>query len=141
MKTRMAGFTLIEVLITVIIVGVLAAIAIPSYTQYTVRAARNQAETTMLNLSQMEERFFSNNYAYYPVTAVPPAADLNGWSNFSGSSMANRKYNISVALDGTTGFTITAVPFAPFVDAQCGTLTLNNVGTKGSSLGSPASCW
>lgn len=141
MKTRLAGFTLIELLVAVVIVGVLAAIAIPSYTQYTVRAARREAEATMLNLAQMEERFFSNNYAYHEITTAPPTALTDGWSNFSGSSMAKRKYDIDVALIGTTGFTIKAVPSNGFNDAQCGTLTLDNMGNKGSSPGSPASCW
>lgn len=138
----MAGFTLIELLIVMVIVGVLAAIAIPAYTQYTVRAARKQAEATMLNLAQMEERYFTNNYVYYPVvTTVPLVAEPNGWSNFSGSSMGARKYDIDVALVGTTGFIITAVPSNTFVDAQCGTLKLDNMGVKKSSPGSSSSCW
>ena len=136
----MAGFYLIELLIVVVIIGVLAAIAIPAYTQYTVRAARKQAEATMLNLSQMEERYFTNNYAYYAVTAAP-ATDLNGWSNFSGSSMDKRKYDIKVTVGLVPpSFLIEATPSNTFVDAQCGILKLDNMGVK-SSTGSSSSCW
>jgi type IV pilus assembly protein PilE len=144
MRTRINGFTLIEILIVLVIIGVLTAIAIPSYQQYMVRAARHQAEATMLNLSQMEERFFTNNYTYYAMTTQPPNADPNGWSNFSGDSMGARKYDIIINAPIPGGaantYIIQASPSNGFADSGCGTLSLDNMGVKGSA-GSPSTCW
>ena len=145
MRTRVNGFTLIEVLVVLVIIGVLTAIAIPSYRQYVVSAARRQAETTMLNLSQMEERYYTNNYAYYAVSAPPPAPDPNGWSNFSGDGMGGRKYDIVVDVPNPNStnpvsFFIKASPSNGFADSQCGALTLDNMGLKGSQ-GNVTTCW
>jgi type IV pilus assembly protein PilE len=142
MRTRMKGFTLIEVLIVVAIIGILTAIAIPAYRQYVVRAARHQAEATMLNLSQMEERYYSNNYTYYAVSAPAPAPEPNGWSNFSGDGMSARKYDIIVSVPSPpTSYGITATPSNGFTDPTCGNLTLDNMGLKGSSAGTVSTCW
>ena len=147
MRSRVKGFTLIEVLIVLVIIGILTAIAIPAYRQYVVRAARHQAEATMLNLSQMEERYYSNNYNYYAVTAVAPAPEPNGWSNFSGDGMSVRKYDIAVYVPNPNNNTnpasylIQASPSNGFDDPDCGILTLDNMGLKGNAQGSVATCW
>lgn len=144
----MKGFTLIEVMVVVALIGVLAAIAIPAYRQYVVKATRQRAEATMISLAQMEERYYSNNYTYNAVSAPAPAPDPNGWSNFSGDSMGSRQYDILVFVPSPTSasaslnsFGIQATPSNGFTDSSCGSLTLDNMGVKGSALGSVASCW
>lgn len=142
MRTRTSGFTLIELMIVVAVVTILAAVAIPAYTQYVRQAARHQAEATMLNLSQMEERYYTNNYAYYAVTTAAPTSEPNGWSNFSGDNMNVRKYDITVAVTTAPDtYSIKAMPSNGFVDTDCGYLTLNNMGVKGSAVGSVTTCW
>jgi type IV pilus assembly protein PilE len=143
MKVR--GFTLIELLVTVAIVGILAAIAMPAYNSYTTNAKRNQAKAVMLNLSQMEERYYTNNYIYYAVSTAPPTAEPQGWANYAGTSMAARTYALSVATTGSSTvpatYTITATPSNGFSDSKCGALTLDNTGNKGSTLGNASPCW
>lgn len=142
MRSRAQGFTLIEILVVLVIIGILAAIAIPSYQRYVMRAARHQAEATMLNLAQMEERFYTNNYAYYAVNTPPPTPDPNGWSNFSGDSISGRKYTIVVTVTAAPDtYSIQATPGNGFVDSECGNLTLTNLGVKSSQSGSAATCW
>jgi type IV pilus assembly protein PilE len=144
MKTRTRGFTLIEVLIVVVIIGILTAIAIPSYTQYMRRAARHQAEATMLNLSQMEERYYTNNYTYYAVTTPAPTPEPNGWSNFSGDGMGARKYDIIVNITANPlpdTYTIQASTSNGFIDPDCVLLKLTNLGVKTSTPGSVSTCW
>jgi type IV pilus assembly protein PilE len=140
MKTRAAGITLIELLIVVAIITILATIAVPAYQQYVTKSKRNQAEAVMLSIAQSEERYYTNNYAYYAInttTDAPPNTEAQGWPNYAGADMGTRTYNISVATAATT-YTITAAPYATnFTDTQCGTLTLDSAGNKGPS----SSCW
>lgn len=133
------GFTLIELMVAVAIVGVLAAIAYPSYLGAVTKSARAEAKGVMFDLSQMEERYFTNNDAYLTVNASP-ASPPSGWKNYSGSSLSARKYNISVAVNGRT-FTISATPTNGFSDSTCGILTLTDDGTKGSNIGASSPCW
>ena len=68
------GMTLIEVMIVVVIVGILAAIAYPSYQNYVIRANRGAATACLLELSQFMERLYTQNMTYSPDPAVPLAA-------------------------------------------------------------------
>lgn len=151
MSMRARGFTLVEVMIVVAIVGILAAIAYPSYQEYVRRSNRAEARATMMDIAQMQERYFSKdqNFRYLDIPA-PPDAPPAGWKNWSGSSGAV-KYNIAVnAEDADTSdpanpipatFTITATPTADFPDPKCSTLTLDNLGARGSSPQGPDYCW
>ncbi|AVS78597.1 prepilin-type cleavage/methylation domain-containing protein [Paracidovorax avenae] len=63
-KTNQRGFTLIELMITVAVVGILAAIAYPSYREYVSKSRRAEAKTILLSAQQWMERFYSENYRY-----------------------------------------------------------------------------
>src|SRR6266850_427170 len=105
-----AGFTLIELMITVAVIAILGGIAYPSYQAYIRRAARAEARAAILDIAQKQERYFSSNNGYLAI-AAPTTAAPTGWQNFTGgTSMAARKYNISVAVVGGTSYTITAAP-------------------------------
>lgn len=145
MKASHAGFTLIELLIAVAIIGILLAIAVPSYSAYLAKSARAQAKTALLDVAQMEERYFSNNSSYIDFTApggakAPPA----GWNNYAGNDLGSRKYDISVAAgpsgDIATSYAITAQPANGFSDSTCGNLTVNSSGSKASSVAGSV-CW
>ncbi len=141
MKKKISGFTLIEIMIVVSIVGILLAIALPQYSGYMTKAARNDAKSTMLNIAQMEERYYSNNATYILISA-PPAAAPTGFQNYSGNDPNSSKYNITVVVGSTasiaTSFLMTATPVVAGYDSQCGNLTLTSTGVKGSTTGS---CW
>lgn len=147
MKQAQRGFTLIELMIAVVVIGILSAIAIPNYRSYVQKAERGAAKAVMLNIAQTEERYYTNNGTYLAVAALPAAAP-SGWQNYSGSSATSVKYNITVVA-GTIAspttlisdaYTITAAPVA--TDALCGTLKLDSTGAKAASgTGGVAQCW
>lgn len=142
MQKRLAGFTLIELLVILAIIGILFGIAVPAYSDYMRKAARAQAKGKVLDLAQMEERYFTNNSTYWDSTMTLPTA----WQDYtySGSDYASRKYDIAVAAGPTgnitTSFTITATPSNGFSDPVCGNLSVDSNGTKTSSVAG-AICW
>jgi type IV pilus assembly protein PilE len=90
-NVRQRGFTLVELMITVVIVSILASIAIPSYTSYIQRSRRTDAKSTLLNLASLEERYFSTNNTYtnvpanlgYPVGTATPFVVGSGYYNIT----------------------------------------------------------
>jgi len=137
------GFTLIEMMITVAVIGILAAVAYPSYTKYIARAKRAAAMAFMQNVQSKEEQFMLNARSYFDVDNAT-AGKL--WSDRSITVPADvaGSYTISVALvtGPPPGYTITAVPKVPQStnDAKCGNLILDNTGAKSVS-GTGTDCW
>ena len=135
------GFSLIELMIVVAIVGILATIAYPSYQDYVRRAARAEARAAMLHMAQLQERNFSDRGAYVAVAAGPLT---DGWqsANWSGSSYGSRKYDVTATVGNPANtFTITATPTNGFDEPKCGSLTVTSNGTRSSSAGDAATCW
>ena len=130
------GFTLIELMITVVVIAILASIAVPSYTEYVKRARRSEAQTQLTQAAQFLERQFTTLGKY----AGPLPASL-AVSPSSGTKM----YDITLIVADTT-YALVAAPTAGAAQAgdQCGSLTLNDAGQKG--VGSNATlaadvCW
>lgn len=141
MRNRNAGFSLIELMITIAIIAILARVAFPVYAEYAARSARAEARSAMMRMAQLQERQFSDRGAY---VAVSSGALTDGWAaaNWSGSSQPNRKYDVTVAIQNSGAtYTITAAPANGFSDAKCGSLTLTSDGKKGSSAGDVDTCW
>ncbi|MEN3111424.1 type IV pilin protein [Uliginosibacterium paludis] len=140
---RSSGFTLIELMIVVAIVAILAAIAVPNYREYVLRAGRGDAKTVLLEISQAMERNYTEANRY-----DKNAAGATMTVPFSQSpKQGTAKYLISFAAGSPTSssFTVQAVPQGAQANDSCGTLTLNNLGQQGatgvSGATEIANCW
>lgn len=133
------GFTLIELMVVVAIVGILAAVAYPSYSSYVIRSNRAAAKSFMLEVSNLEQRYLIDARSY-----ASALSDLN----VSVPSDVSSNYTITITAPraGITApsYTITADPINGQLsgDTSCGKLTLDETGSKAASgSGGVTSCW
>jgi type IV pilus assembly protein PilE len=127
------GFTLIELMITVAIVGILAAIAYPNYSEYVERGARREAIAVMMEAQQFAERFFTERRTYVGVNAALPASLAR-----SPKEGTNVRYNITFAVPSASTYTVNATPSTAFTPKKCGALSVDQVGARTVTIPSAA---
>lgn len=145
------GFTLVELMITVVIVGILAAVGYPAYTQYVTKANRSAAEGFMLQIASREEQYLADARTYTSLFAtvgdalyMTPPSETTGKYTFTITVITLAADPNFIAGAALPQYIITATPIGGQLanDAKCGVLTLNSVGTKGENgSGSIADCW
>lgn len=137
-RAGQAGFTLIELMITVVVVAILLAIAVPAYNQYTADARRQDGRELLLNTSQLLERCYTSygSYTDADCNVAFPRDSQEGW--------------YQVPQDGNDGmdlnandYTLVAVPQDDHAGDDCGNLTLASTGAEGVDGASLTAeeCW
>lgn len=128
MKNKLSGFTLIELMIVVAIIGILSAVALPSYIEHVDRSRRGIAQAELLSFSNaMEQYYIQNGSTYlddsqtgnipsvYPTTVKIDNVDM---------------YDLSVTAITASTYTLSAAPITGTAQANDGTLTLTNTGAR-----------
>ena len=138
-RARSTGFTLMELMIAVAIIGILAAIAYPSYQEHVRKARRADAQTALLELAQFMERHYTANGKYLTAANAAPALPFSE----APKDGASKYYDLSFAGTPTaSSYTLRAAPKGSMAGDSCGTLTLSNTGAKGQASGATlATCW
>lgn len=140
MRGLQQGFTLIELMITVAVIGILAAVAYPSYTEYVMRSRRVEGQTLLDEAAARQERWRAQN-GKYTVTVTDlklphGATSQNGYYMLVPTAMEDGS-------DG--GYTLKAQRLGSQTsDFKCGDFTLDAKGKKGIAAGTPgtaANCW
>lgn len=134
MKKVSRGFTLIELMMAVAVIGILAAIAYPSYNNYVLKSRRATAQADLTELSQWMERQFTANLSYLGANGAAPALPFTQ-SPRSGTAAYSLQFDGTVTKEN---FKLKAEPQGGQQKDSCGTLTLSRSGAKTPTT---SGCW
>ena len=150
-KKHTKGFTLIELMIVVAILGIISAIAIPAYADFIRKGKRADAKVELLKLAQMQESYFVQNLSY----AKDLTTGAGGLGLGATVTSEQGEYTVTMAAldngggactgfaaDPCTTFTLTATPGATQNDPKCANFTVSNTGVKTvSGTHTAQQCW
>ncbi len=128
---RQLGFTLIELVVVMVVLGILAAIAIPNYSEYVMRGYRSSAQAYISDIASRQTQFFIDRRLYADNVAALNVTAPN--------DIANR-YTIAIATTAgpPAAFTVTATPSGTQANDRCGALTIDQAGNKTAA---GTRCW
>jgi len=133
---KATGFSLIELMIVVVIVGILMAISVPAYQGYVLRSHRTDAHSSLLDIAARQERHIAQFNRYAETVTGTGATGLN----MASANSRENYYTLGVTsdcADFTICYTITATAVGTQAnDTDCPTISYNSVGTK-----TTADCW
>ena len=140
---KQRGMTLVELMTAMLVISILTAIAVPSYTSYMRKARRADAKSILNTGAQQLERCYTRMNSYNDGTN-----DATGNCRLALGANASGTYSLAITFDTTAGlpagqsYTLTATPLGKqALDTACGNFTLDQMGRQGVSSGTTANCW
>lgn len=132
------GFSLLELMVVVVILGILAAIAIPSYQSSAIRGQRANTQAVMLEIIQAQDRFYAQNLRY-----TTNISELDAYSSNSVIAGDGNYTIVAQACDQNPNSDPCAQLNATRnpADPECGTISLDTFGARNVTAGSVAECW
>ena len=125
------GLTLIELMFVLAIIGILAAIALPSYTRFTCDSRRSDATTALIRMAQLQEQYYLQNDTYAGTANI---------DQVGGTRSPQDYYTMSITAADASAFTLSAADNELAAGAAClpgcETIQLNSAGQQ-----TPAACW
>jgi type IV pilus assembly protein PilE len=133
-QTNQAGFTLIELMIAVAVVGILATIAVPSYTSYLTRVRRADTQSSLMELANFMERFYTENMSYLCIRQYSPTCTAVGSPpelpfNQAPKEGSSKVYNLSLQA-ATSTYTLQATPITGKPQENDGVLKIDHLGKR-----------
>jgi type IV pilus assembly protein PilE len=136
---RNKGFSLIELLIVMVVVGILASVGYPSYRDHVLRTQRAEAQSALMDAASRQEQFFLDNKTY---TTTIGAGGLNLAALTESGAYALSVVAPTAACPITRCYVLRATPQGGQTDdTRCASLTLSSSGTKNATGTAPTECW
>lgn len=129
MRPAHLGFTLIELMITVAVISILAAVALPSYQAHIRKSTRSEAQSFMMAVAARQQQFLVDTRSYGATVAAVGIAV---------PTKVAAAYTVTMPAPTPAGFTLTLTPSGAQADEPCGTLSINQAGTKTAAK---SGCW
>jgi type IV pilus assembly protein PilE len=129
MMKKQIGFTLIELMIVVAIVGVLAAVALPSYNKYIKKGRASSAEQVLLDIANRQEQYLLDARSYSTDPTVLRISPPDSWTCTT-ANCSNNFYTITIAVPVSTPPSFTATATATGAQVDFGNLSINSAGVK-----------
>ena len=138
-RKKSHGFTLIELMITVAVIGILGAIAFPSYMESVRKSRRAEGRTAMMEVLQQQERYMTQNNTYL---AFADTTTDKPFKNFSGDKRTGAAYHIgSRACSGDIKLCVQVFGTPKYTDPKVTELTITSTGIKSCTGGDTSVCW
>jgi type IV pilus assembly protein PilE len=150
MKKTSVGFSLVELMIVIAIIGIIAGIAYPSYNNHLLKGRRAEAQVALLDLLQQQERYMTqrNTYIAFSTASSGVTTPTVPFKSFSGDNLSSSKYLLSAESCPATGGGSLAINECVRVvatprqaDPQAGALRITSTGTKDCTGTQPEVCW
>lgn len=141
-----SGFSLLELIMALMVFGIIAVIAIPTYQQQLYKSRRTDAQASLISLQLAQEQYRANCLQYATTLASNSSCNADGHYTLSASTISpNHYYQLSIQSATSTNYILTATATSAQIgDINCQTLSIDQSGAKTAHTGNgqiATDCW